>query len=239
VSAERSNLLNAAHTVSDLALRYFSVGKTTQDVSKLLEMAIADFSYQSVQGTISFELARDTLGSGKYIIVSATPEQRKASKIQTLEPYDVFAIDVALTSSDGAFVPSATSKPWIYRKTENTQSIKTKSGRSLYAAIQNKFGRMAFHSRTLQPPIFEKASKLGLSELLNRQLIQGYETLFDRLKKPVARFMFTVIVTPNGPIRITHWDDLADHVKPTNSLKQPDLLQILASDPRSKKKMIL
>lgn len=68
VSDERADLMIAAHTAADIALRLFKSENTTVDVSKGLERVLADFGLHSVKGTISFQLDRNTLGGSKYAI---------------------------------------------------------------------------------------------------------------------------------------------------------------------------
>lgn len=174
-----------------------------------------------------------------------TEEQRKSTAPQKIDQYEVFAIDVALSAGSGDFVASS-EKPWIYRKTDKAHSLKARSGRALYSHIQSNFGKMAFHIRSLDPAANSKkphnldsnAIKLGFSELIATEMVQGYETLYDREKALVARFMFTVILLPSGPSRITHWSALPESLKSSRSLKNADLIALLKTDPRAKKRAV-
>ena len=236
VSDLRADLMAAAHTASEIVLRLFKNDKSTTDAADALETTVAAYGFSSVNGTISFELDRNTLGGTKYIIVNPTAEQRKSTRPQPFEDYDVFAVDVALTSGNGQF-SAASGKPWIFRKTDTNHELRTKSARSMLTSIQNKYGKMAFNIRSLTlEPELEKANKLGFAELVKSEIIQGYETLYDKKQCNVARFMFTVVITPSGPLRITHWEPLSPTIQPSKSLSNPTLVELLRSDPRSKKR---
>ena len=69
----------------------------------------------------------------------------------------------------------------------------------------------------------ENHAKLGVIEPLKHALMQSYPVMFEREGEYVARFMFTVILQPNGPLRITSVPFDPAHYKSELKIEDPAL----------------
>jgi len=75
----------------------------------------------------------------------------------------------------------------------------------------------------------EKKARLGVGECTNHELLTPYPVLYEKDGEYVAQFKFTVLLMPNGPLRITHgsWDP--EFLQSEHSIKDEELKTILTS----------
>lgn len=54
----------------------------------------------------------------------------------------------------------------------------------------------------------EKKARMGVIECVKHELIESFNVLYERESEFVAQFKFTLLLMPNGPMRITasHFD---------------------------------
>ena len=69
----------------------------------------------------------------------------------------------------------------------------------------------------------ENHAKLGVIEPMKHALMQSYPVMFEREGEYVARFMFTVILQPNGPLLITSAPFDPAHYKSELKIEDPAL----------------
>ncbi|RUS19385.1 hypothetical protein BC938DRAFT_475745 [Jimgerdemannia flammicorona] len=75
-----------------------------------------------------------------------------------------------------------------------------KASRAAFNEIGERFSVFPFSIRSLRSTL----SRLGVPELVNRGLLTPYATLrTPRPTEPVAHFKATILLTPQGPLRIT------------------------------------
>lgn len=72
-------------------------------------------------------------------------------------------------------------------------------------------------------------------ECIKHELVQPYETLYEKETEVIARFMFTTILMPAGPLRITGSFFDPKSVSSTKMIKDTSLLELLASNVRKNK----
>merc|ERR1712039_855610 len=89
-----------------------------------------------------------------------------------------------------------------------------------------KFTMMPFTLRAFED---EKKARLGVGECTNHELLTPYPVLYEKDGEYVAQFKFTVLLMPNGPLRITHgsWDP--EFLQSEHSIKDEELRKILTS----------
>lgn len=59
---------------------------------------------------------------------------------------------------------------------------------------------MPFNLRVFED---EKKAKMGIVECMKNKLIEPFQVLYEKSPEYVAHFKFTVLLMPNGPLRIT------------------------------------
>merc|ERR1712036_145635 len=85
---------------------------------------------------------------------------------------------------------------------------------------------MPFTLRALED---EKKARLGVSECTNHELLTPYPVLYEKDGEFVAQFKFTVLLMPNGPLRITQGAWNPEFLQSEYSIKDEELKKILTS----------
>jgi hypothetical protein len=178
-----------------------------------------------IEGLMSHQVAQGELAAGTIIVPRPNIEQKKLVLPAILSQRQVFVIDVAISSKTGLVKPSAKHRTSIFRKspTKTNPSLRSKSAKAFFSQV----GSMAFHLSH-----HEKA-RLALPELLANKVLEPYEVMTEKEEAAItARFMYTCILTPNGPLKITGYPPPSNIV--TSSLRA-DLKSLLDQPVRKDK----
>merc|ERR1712013_226271 len=167
----------------------------------------------------------------KTIIQNPNEAQRKDHKKCDFEEHEVYAVDILISTGDGKAKEHDT-RTTVYKRTDLTYALRMKTSRAFYSEVCNKFTMMPFTLRALED---EKKARLGVGECTNHELITPYPVLYEKDGEFVAQFKFTVLLMPNGPLRITNGSMDADLVQSEHSIKDEELRKILTSQVSSKK----
>ena len=106
-----------------------------------------------------------------------------------------------------------------------------KASRAFYSDVCNRFTLMPFTLRAFPD---EKTAKLGLMECVKHELLQPYPVQQDADGMPVAQFKFTVLVVPNGNIKINGGLFDPATCKSEHKVEDPDLVSLLAQSTNRK-----
>lgn len=233
VTGPAANLVHAAHLVSEATLRLLRAGKTSKEVAEIIKKMTSELGVNFVEGMISHSINKNRLADEKMIVVRPAEGQAKMIETSTFSNYDVFVIDISLSSGKGSIRASRKHQTTVYKRTEQNHSLRLKTSRGVINEIQSKFGLMAFNLRSLENV---NRARLALNEATQHQVTTAYEVLEEKDKETLtARFMFTVIVMPAGPLKITDYRYASENVKATNTFKSKDLIDLLDTPVRAKK----
>ena len=75
-----------------------------------------------------------------------------------------------------------------------------KASRKFFSEMEKRFSSMPFTLRAFED---EKTARLGVVECTKHQLVEPFNVLCERESEVVAQFKFTVLLMPNGPMKIT------------------------------------
>ena len=129
------------------------------------------------------------------------------------------------------------SRTTIYkRNVDRNYSLKMKASRALYSEINKKYPTLPFAIRSFED---ETQAKLGIRELIQHELVSGYPVLFERPGSHVAHLKFSILVLPQGNVRIAGLDHPPGTFVSSEDKVLPEAArEILATDPTisSKKK---
>ena len=64
---------------------------------------------------------------------------------------------------------------------------------------------------------------MGIVECLTHKVMEPYPVLYEKEGKVVAQFKFTVLIMPNGPLRITQGVHHPEFYKSEHSIKDPEI----------------
>ncbi|EJW72899.1 hypothetical protein WUBG_16193 [Wuchereria bancrofti] len=89
----------------------------------------------------------------------------------------------------------------VYKKVDDlVYSLKVKASRMFLSAAVNKYGLMPFTLRSFED---EKLAKMGVVECERHNLMRPYQVFYERDGEYVAQFKSTVLIMPNGLLKIT------------------------------------
>lgn len=234
VTGKAANVIQTAYLAAEAALRLIRRDALNTDIPKpMQEIAEALGGTRFIEGMISHSVAKDLLASGKALVINPTDTQAKSIQPFRFDLYDVFVIDIAVSAGEGKVRPLGDCRTSIYCKTGSQYALKLKTSRAVFSEIQSKFGSMAFNIRSLDDQV---RSRMALKECAQHNLVNPYEVLAEIDEQvPTARFMFTMIMMPSGPLKITSFPFEQEYIQPDQH-SLPEHIQELLSRPIRKKK---
>lgn len=199
VTGRKADVLLAAYYASEAALRLVKPGNSNNDVTDMVTKIADKYKCKPVEGMLSHQLQQDIIDGEKTIIQNPSDAQKKDHKKVEFEVHEVYAVDVYISTGDGKSKPSDV-RTTVYKKSEETYSLKMKASRSFYGEASKRFGMMPFTLRAFED---SARARLGLNECLKHDLMIPYEVLSEKDGEYVAQFKFTVLLMPNGVTRVT------------------------------------
>lgn len=237
-----ATLMKAAHLAGEVTLRLLRAGRTSSEIASAIRKLTNDLDVRFVEGMISHSVAKNRLADEKMIVVRPAEGQARLIPEVTLADYDVFVIDISLSSGSGSIRTSDARPSTVYKRTEETYPLRLKTSRAVLSEIAAKYGQMAFSLRQLGSGLEGGMARIrmALNEATQHGVTSAYEVLEETNKGALtARCQFTVILTPHGPLRITDPRWTPDLVDSAVEVKTPELQTLLAQpvrDVKSKEK---
>lgn len=237
VEEKKQNVLNAAFTASECAIRMMKPGTRNTDITKMFEKVSEEFGCECLEGVLSHEL-RQYVIDGENTILSKTAPERQVEEFE-LEPNKVYAIDVVMSSGTGKGQRKEEYATTIYKRVvENSYQLKAKTSRALLKQINSDFPTYPFSLRHFQEN--KTRTLAGLKECMNHELLADYPVLHEKNGEFVAQFKFTCVVRPKqGPLKLCGTSP--DFVKgmPELEIKDDSLTELLKQtweNPKRKKR---
>lgn len=224
VTGRHADVVIAAQLASQAALRLLKPGNETYTITNAVQKICEDFQCKPVEGMLSHQLKQFRIDGEKTVIQNPNEAQKKEHDKFELELYEVYAMDVLVSTGVGVG-KEANSRVTIYKKTEEIYQLKLKASRAFYSEVMHKHGTMPFNLRNFED---ENKAKLGAVECVNHKLIEPFQVLYDRPNELVAQFKYTVLLLPSGPQRITGLPFDPELYSSEYSVTDPELQEILA-----------
>nr|AAK25936.1 putative nuclear DNA-binding protein G2p [Arabidopsis thaliana]AAK64125.1 putative nuclear DNA-binding protein G2p [Arabidopsis thaliana] len=198
LSGRKADVIAAANTAADVALRLVRPGKKNTDVTEAIQKVAAAYDCKIVEGVLSHQLKQHVIDGNKVVLSVSSPETT-VDEVE-FEENEVYAIDIVASTGDGKPKLLDEKQTTIYKKDESVNyQLKMKASRFIISEIKQNFPRMPFTARSLE----EKRARLGLVECVNHGHLQPYPVLYEKPGDFVAQIKFTVLLMPNGSDRIT------------------------------------
>jgi curved DNA binding protein len=168
---------------------------------------------------LSYQLEKDIIDGDKRIIQNPSEEQKKqgCEKCDFLV-HEVYALDVLVSSGEGKPRESDI-RTTVYKKKDIIYQLKMKTSRAFLSEAEKKYGLMPFSLRSFED---EKKARIGVVECAKHDLMEPYPVYYDREGDYVAEFKFTVLLMPNGTMKITGIP-LEDHYESENKIEDEAL----------------
>ena len=144
--------------------------------------------------------------------------------------HEVYAMDVFITSGSGK-TKELDVTTTVHRRTDENYQLKMKASRAFYSEVCNRFTLMPFTLRAFEE---ETKARMGLKECVTHELLQQYPVQQDADGKSVAQFKFTILIVPNGNIRINGGLLDTSLFKSENSIEDKEVLDLLAQSTNRK-----
>nr|AFG29445.1 Erb3 binding protein [Nervilia fordii] len=230
VSGRVADVIAAANTAAEVALRLVRPGKKNKDVTEAIQKVAAAYDCKIVEGVLSHQLKQFVIDGNKVILSVGNPETRVDEA--EFEENEVYAVDIVMSTGDGKPKLFDEKQTTIYKRAvDKNYHLKMKASRFIFSEISQKYPIMPFSARALE----EKRARLGLVECVNHDLLQPYPVLHEKPGDFVAHIKFTVLLMPNGSDRITSHP--VQQLLPSISIENdPEIKAWLALGIKTKKK---
>ncbi|GJM88326.1 hypothetical protein PR202_ga04376 [Eleusine coracana subsp. coracana] len=212
VTGRAADVLAAANTAAEVAMRLVRPGKKNKDVTEAIQKVASAYDCKIVEGVLSHQLKQFVI-DGNKVVLSVSNADTKVDDAD-FEENEVYAIDIVTSTGEG--------KPKLLDEKQTT----------IYKrAVDKNYHLKMKASRALE----EKRARLGLVECMNHELLQPYPVLHEKPGDLVAHIKFTVLLMPNGSDRITSHP--LQELQPTKSIEDnAEIKAWLALGTKTKKK---
>ncbi|XP_060079888.1 proliferation-associated protein 2G4-like isoform X2 [Ylistrum balloti] len=232
VDGRRADVIMAAHQAAEACLRLVKPGNDNNKVTESISKVAMAYDCKPVEGMLSHQLKQHVIDGEKAIIQNPTEAQRKKYEAKyskehekcEFEMYDVFAVDVLVSSGEGKGREFDT-RTTVYKKKDMVYQLKMKASRQFLSEVDKKFGLMPF---TLRLSEDEKKAKMGVVECVKHELMQPFAVLYERDGEFVAQFKYTMVLMPNGPLKLTGMPFDSDLYLTDKTVEDEELKTLLA-----------
>lgn len=235
ITGRKADVIIAAHTAAEAALRIVKPGNENNAVTDAVQKVAESFECKPIEGMLSHQLKQHVIDGEKAIIQNPTEAQKKEHEQCEFDVHEVYGVDVLISTGEGKGRELDT-RTTVYKKKDGTYNLKMKTSRQFYSETDKKFGTMPFTLRNFDD---EKKAKLGVVECVKHELVEPFGVLWERDNEFVAQFKFTVLLMPNGPMKITGLPFPAECYKTEHKITDESiksLLSISISKKTAKKK---
>lgn len=230
ITGRKADVLQAAYFASEVAHRTVKPGEENTTITNYIQTVAEEFGCAPIEGMLSHQLTRNVIDGEKAIIQNPSEAQRKEHEKCEFNVHEVYAVDVLVSTGDGKAKEKET-RTTVYKRTPNNYNLKMKTSRVFFSDVNNKFTTMPFTLRAFED---EKQAKLGVVECVKHGLLEPFNVLWEKEGEFVAQFKFTVLLMPNGPIRITQGPFDSEIIDCENSIKDEKIKTILATSANRK-----
>lgn len=199
VTGRKADAMLAAHVASEIALRLVKPGNENFLVTDMVQKVAENYKCKPIEGMLSHQLQKHIIDGKKTIMQNPSETLKKDYEKCEFEVYEVYAIDVLISTGEGKGRDMDV-RTTVYKRREGIYNLKMKASRQFFSEADKKFGTMPFTLRSFDD---ENKAKMGVLECVKHQLVEPFTVLFERENEAVAQFKFTVLLMPNGPMKIT------------------------------------
>lgn len=221
-----ADVVLAAYHASQAALRLLKDGTGNYAVTEAVQKIAADFKCKPIEGMLSHQLKQFKIDGEKTIIQNPTIAQKKEHEKCDFEKYEVYAMDVLISTGEGLGKEHDT-RVSIYKKTEENYLLKLKASRAFYAEVKRKYGPMPFNLRNFEE---EAKAKMGVNECVTHKLVEPFQVLYEKHNEYVAQFKYTVLILPQGLRIVTGYPFDPTCYESEHSVQDEDMKKLLAED---------
>jgi curved DNA binding protein len=201
VTGRKADAIYAAYNAMEAAIRMLRPGQhKNMEVTDTIQRFADIYQVKPVENMLSHQIKRNKIDGEKQVIQNPGEKQRSEMEKCEFDKHEVYAIDVLMSTGDGK-ARDLDTRTTVYKKSDDlVYSLKMKASRTFFSEAVNKHGSMPFTLRSWEE---EKTAKLGVIECERHGLMKPYQVLYERDNEVVAQFKSTVLVMPNGLLKVT------------------------------------
>ena len=192
----------AAYNAMLVAAASIIAGAKNTEVTAAVERVAAAYGVTPIQSVRMHQMKRYVLDGVKEVALKApNPDEEMEEKLEecSFEQFEVYAVDVAMSTGDGNARPGDLRTTVFKRNVEQQYSLKVQASRAVLAEVDKKFPTLPFTLRHLSDT---RKARLGIPECVSHGLLTPYPSLHDH-SGTVAHFKCTVLLLPSGTARVT------------------------------------
>eukprot|EP01134_Creolimax_fragrantissima_P005044 CFRG5044T1 len=223
LSGRGADAICAAYYASETALRMIHPGASSHSVTKAINQVAEAFNCKPVGGVVSSNMTKFSLDGDRTIEAISDPDHHDFE----FEMNEIYQVDIAMTTGEGK-TKDLDFKPTVYRRNrDKVYQLKLKGSRALFGRILKNNPDCAFSIRDYVQAD-PRSTAMGVPECLKSELLLAYPVRFESKNDVVARFRFTMLLLPSGPVRITGAGTVP-YVQSEYSIADEDLNALLAT----------
>ncbi|CAF0933059.1 unnamed protein product [Adineta steineri] len=232
VTGRRADCILAAYYAAEAALRLIKPGENNIAVTEMIDRIANVYHCKPVEGMISSQMSRGIIDGEKKIYQNPSEMQRRDNEKEEFALHEVYAVDILVSSGEGK--PRETDiRTTVYKKKDFVYQLRMKSSRVFLSEVEKRFTLMPFTLRHFED---EKRARMGVIECANHDLVEPYPVYQEKDGEFVAQFKFTLLLMPNGQMKITGLPIDLDLYESEYKITDSDIKQLLTSSTQKKKK---
>nr|CAB3494318.1 unnamed protein product [Digitaria exilis] len=143
VSGRAADVVAAANTAAEVAMRLVRPGKKIRDVAEAVEKVAAAYDCKIVEGVLSHQLKQFVIDGNEVVRVSNGHTKVDDAEF---EENEVYAIDIVTSTGEGKPKLLDVNETTIYKRAVDKNCyLKTDAARLMFSEISQKFPYHAFH----------------------------------------------------------------------------------------------
>jgi len=225
VTGRKADVIMAAYQAAEAALRLIKPGTENDVVTDAIQRVAESYKCKPIEGMLSHQLKQHVIDGEKAIILNPSEKHRQEHEKCEFDVHEVYGVDVLVSSGEGKG-REQDARTTVYKKKDIIYNLKMKASRKFFSEMEKRFSSMPFTLRAFED---EKTARLGVVECTKHQLVEPFNVLYERDTEFVAQFKFTVLLMPNGPMKITGLPVDTSLYHTEYSIQDEELKNLLAS----------
>jgi len=230
VKGRKADCILAAYYAAEAAVRLIKPSETNTTVTEIIDRIANVFHCKPIEGMISYQMTRGIIDGEKKIYQNPTEAQRRDNEKDEFALHEVYAVDILISSGEGKPKESDL-RTTVYKKKDMIYQLRMKSSRAFLSEVEKRFTMMPFTLRHFED---EKRARMGVIECAKHELVEPYPIYHEKDGEFVAEFKFTLLLMPNGQLKITGIPLDLDMFDSEFKITDPDLKQLLTTSPVKK-----
>ncbi|XWS59978.1 hypothetical protein CRYUN_Cryun08bG0168500 [Craigia yunnanensis] len=148
VTGRQADVVAAANTAAEVALRLVRPGKKNKDVTDAIQKVAAAYDCKIVEGVLSHQLKQFVIDGNKVILSISNPDTRVDDA--EFEENEVYAVDIVASTGEGKPKLLDEKQTTIYKRAvDKNYHLKMKTSRFIFSEINQRFPILPFTARSV------------------------------------------------------------------------------------------